>query len=169
MMPPLDDSFGFVSRLVARVPRWVRESSVGDDPNKDGSIPVLNKQRIPVSAKISHVSSYAAKAPTKHTQPLAKPVASFCGPVAFAKHTVKGRGASDSSTHFGVNLKLASLRETLVKLKEVVVFCLERLDYAESVVVGLLGSGPKTKVMDSRQVQCSGSGPKCVLKNPLGP
>jgi len=82
---------------------------------------------------------------------------------------VKGSGASDSSTHFGANPDLASLGETLVKLKEEVTVCLERLDYVESVVVGILGSGPKTKVMDSRQVQCSGWGPTCVLKIPLGP
>jgi hypothetical protein len=161
-MVPLEDSFGFVSRPVARVPRWVRESSAGDYLDKDGLVPALNTRRIPAPAKISLVTTYAAKA-------LAKPVALFCGHVASAKHSVKGHGASKSSTHFGANLELASLRETLVKLKEEVVVCLERLDYAESVVVGLLGSGPKTKVMDSRQAQCSGLGPKCVLKNPLGP
>jgi hypothetical protein len=146
-----------------------RESSVGGYPDKDGSVLVLTIRRGPVPTKISHVPTVAAKAPVNHTQRPAKPVVSFCSLAASAKHTVNGCGAFDSSTHFGANLELASLRETLVKLKEEVTVCLERLDYAESAVVGILGSGPRTKVMDSRQVQCSGSGPKCVLKIPLGP
>jgi hypothetical protein len=51
----------------------------------------------------------------------------------------------------------------LLKLKEEVAVCLERLD---SAVDGLLGSGPKLKFVDVKQAQCAMTGPKNLLKIP---
>jgi hypothetical protein len=115
-VPPLEDSFGCVSGPVARVPRWVRESSARGYPDKDGSALALSKWRALVPVKSSLVPTIADKAPGKQSP--ANPAVSFCGHVASAKHFVKGRGASNSSTLFGANLELGSLKETLVKLKE---------------------------------------------------
>jgi hypothetical protein len=165
-LPSLEEPFGVVSGLVARVPRWVRERSAGGYFDKYGLVSASSKQRIVAPAKITHVLMSTATAPAKTTQPPAKFVASYYGSKVSAKPTGKGVWASNLTAHFGDSLEFASLRETLLKFKEEVVVCLERLDSAESAVVGLLGSGPKIKVMDSRHAQFLASSPKCLLKNP---
>jgi hypothetical protein len=126
-LAPLEESFGAVSGPVARVPRWVRERSVEGYPDKDGQIPELSKRRILALTKTTHFLTYAATIPAKSTQPQVKIVASYCGYEVSAKPTAKGCREFDLIAHFGDSLEIASLREALLKIKEEVVVCLERL------------------------------------------
>lgn len=56
-----------------------------------------------------------------------------------AKPAAKGCGVSDMSNHFGHSIGFVSLRETLLKLKEVGAY-MERMDSTVSAVDGLLSS-----------------------------
>jgi hypothetical protein len=91
------------------------------------------KRKAHALAKNFHFPAEAAMAPVKT-------FASSCGPNVPVKLAMKGWEATDTHIHFGENLGLTNLRKTLLKLKEEVDVCLERL---ESAVDGLLGSGLK--------------------------
>jgi hypothetical protein len=160
----LEESFGVYSGLIGKTPRWVRELSMGVSMDKSVQVPATFKWKLQAQEKNSLFSAKVGKALVKLTQPLVKTLASSCGPEGSVKQVAKGWEATDMHVRFGESLELTNLREMLLKLKEEVDVCLRRPD---STVEGLLGSGPKLKLLDTNQAQHLGTSPKQLLKVPL--